>query len=90
MAYKIGDKVRIKKDFDKTSNIFSGNMRKYLGKVMTIKYVGDRSEGRYYYMEEDIGDGLRRDEVQERHWKFLDDDIEGYAELSSIKFDVLL
>lgn len=90
MAYKIGDKVRIKKDFDKTSNTFSDNMRKYLGKVMTIKYVGDRLEGHYYYMEEDIGDGLYRSEVQERHWQFLDGDIEGYAELSSIKFDTLL
>ena len=90
MAYKIWDKVRIKKDFYKTSDIFSVNMRKYLGKVMTIKYVGDRSEGHYYYMEEDVGEGNFRAEVQECHWKFLDDDIEGYAEHSSIKFDILL
>ena len=86
MAYKIGDKVRIKKDFD----IFSNDMRKYLGKVMTIKYVGDFFKGHYYFMEEDIGEGMFRPEVQECHWKFLDDDIEGYAELSSIKFDTLL
>lgn len=90
MAYKIWDKVRIKEDFDKVGDIFSSNMRKYLGKVMTIKYVGGYSEGHYYYMEEDVGDGLLRPEVQEGHWKFLDDDIEGYAELSSIKFDTLL
>ena len=90
MAYKIGDKVRIKEDIDETSDIFSYRMISWLGKVMTIKYVGDHSEGHYYYMEEDVGDGLYRAEVQERHWKFLDDDIEGYAESSSIKFDTLL
>lgn len=90
MAYKIWDKVRIKKDFDKVGDIFSNDMRKYLGKVMTIKYVGDCSEGHYYYMKEDVGEGNFRAEVQERHWKFLDDDIEGYAEPSSIKFNILL
>lgn len=90
MKYKVGDKVRIKKDFDKVSYIFSANMREYLGKVMTIKYVGDYSDSRYYYMEEDIGEGRFRAEVQECHWKFLDDDIEGYAELSSIKLRILL
>ena len=90
MAYKIWDKVRIKKDLDKVGDIFSRDMIKWLGKVMTIKYVGDRSEGHYYYMEEDVGEGMFRAEVQECHWKFLDDDIEGYAELSSIKFDTLL
>lgn len=90
MAYKIWDKVRIKEDFDKVGDIFSSDMIKWLGKVMTIKYVGDRLEGHYYYMEEDVGEGNFRVEVQERHWKFLDDDIEGYAEPSSIKFDTLL
>ena len=90
MAYKIGDKVRIKEDIDETSDIFSYKMISWLGKVMTIKYAGDRSEGHYYYMEEAVGEGICRAEVQECHWKFLDDDIEGYAELSSIKFDTLL
>lgn len=90
MAYKIWDKVRIKEDFDKVGDIFSSDMIKWLGKVMTIKYVGDRLEGHYYYMEEDVREGMFRAEVQECHWKFLDDDIEGYAESSSIKFDTLL
>ena len=90
MAYKIGDKLRIKKDFDKVGDIFSRDMIKWLGKVMTIKYVGDRLERHYYYMEEDVGEGTFRAEVQECHWMFLDDDIEGYAELSSVKFDTLL
>lgn len=89
MAYKIGDKVRIKKDIDETSDIFSSNMRKWLGKVMTIKYVENRTRC-YYYMEEDVKEGYFKPEVQECHWMFLDDDIEGYAESSSIKFDILL
>ena len=90
MAYKIWDKVRIKKDLDKVGDIFSRDMIKWLGKVMTIKYAEDRFERHYYYMEEDVGEGGFRPEVQECHWMFLDDDIEGYAELSSIKFDTLL
>lgn len=89
MAYKIGDKVRIRKDFGKVSGTFVNEMKKWLDKVMTIKYVGNCPK-KYYYMEEDVGEGYSRTEVQERHWAFLDDDIEGYAELSSIKFDILL
>ena len=90
MAYKIGDKVRIKKDFDSVSDMFSSSMIKWLDKVTTIKYLGDDPEGHYYYMEEDVGEECFRTEVQERHWAFFDDDIEGFAELSSIKFDTLL
>ena len=89
MAYKIGDKVRIKKDFDKVSGTFTTDMIKWLGKVATIKYVGNCPK-HYYYMEEDVGEGCFRTEVQELHWAFFDDDIEGYEKLSSIKFDTLL
>ena len=85
MAYKIGDKVRIKKDFDKTSNIFSGNMRKYLGKVMTIiEITGDD-----YIMKEDQGEGPKRYDGR-RYWYWNDTMISGICNPKSIAYGVLV
>lgn len=91
MPYKIGDKVRIKKCYEDVSITFADAMKKWLGKTMTIKYVGySNNEGYFYYMEEDVGEGYPRDSVSENHWCFVDEDIEGYAEITSIKICTLL
>lgn len=58
MKYKVGDRVRIVSKWSKTySQIASGKMDKWLGKIMTVRDVGNMS----YKMVEDIrenkGDG---------------------------------
>lgn len=91
MEYKVGDKVRIKKDFSDVSKSFVTNMKKHLGKTMTVKYAGcDYNGCSYYYMEEDTGEGPFREQLKERHWTFCDDDIDEYAVHSSIKLRTLL
>lgn len=68
MKYKVGDRLRITSDKSKSNKWdLKGEMDKWLGKVMTIKYVGlgyyemqedyDEHEGGWFWFEEMI-DGL--------------------------------
>ncbi len=70
MKYKVGDKVRIVSKWGKgCCQNQKGKMDKWLGKVMTVRYVGEW----FYQMVEDrkenIGDG----------WRWYEDSIEGLA-----------
>lgn len=70
MKYKVGDKVRIVSKWGKGCCQNSlGKMDKWLGKIMTVRYVGEW----WYQMVEDrkenIGDG----------WRWYEDSIEGLA-----------
>lgn len=71
MKYKVGDRVRIITDKSK-GGIWSlnGEMDKYLGKVMTIKYIAEN----YYKMEEDCR------EHRGNGWLWDDDMIDGLAD----------
>jgi hypothetical protein len=69
MKYKVGDKVRIVKNWDKVNKSYvnpSGQMDHWLGKVMTIK----RLDGNHYKMVEDITEHCGG-------WYWFDDMIEG-------------
>jgi hypothetical protein len=70
MKYKVGDKVRITTDKSKSNQWnSSGRMDKWLGKVMTIRYVGWDS----YRMEEDSK------EFAAGGWYWHDEMIDGLA-----------
>lgn len=70
MKYKVGDRVRITTDKSKSDEWNSdGKMDKWLGKVMTIKYVG----WNYYEMEEDYDEN-------EGGWFWFEEMIDGLAD----------
>lgn len=85
MAYKIGDKVRIKKDLDKVGDIFSRDMIKWLGKVMTIIEIS----GDDYIMKEDQGQGPIRLNGR-KYWYWNDTMISGICNPKSIAYGVLV
>ena len=71
MRYKVGDRVRITTDKSKSNKWNSkGEMDKWLGKVMTIKYV----DWDYYEMEEDY------DEHEGVGWFWYEEMIDGLAD----------
>lgn len=70
MRYKVGDRVRITTDKSKSDKWnLEGEMDKWLGKVMTIKYVG----WGYYEMEEDYDE-------HEGGWFWFEEMIDGLAD----------
>lgn len=85
MAYKIGDKVRIRKDFGKVSGTFVNEMKKWGGKVMTIIGIA----GDDYIMKEDQGQGPIRCNGR-RYWYWNDTMIAGIAEQKSVVYSTLL
>lgn len=72
MKYKVGDRVRIVKNWDKTNKSrvnSSGRMDRWLGKIMTIKETHDG----YYKMIDDSAENFGRG------WSWFADMIEGLA-----------
>ena len=70
MKYKVGDKVRIVSKWGKGCfQSPNGEMDKWLGKIMTVRYVGTK----FYRMAEDIKDNERGG------WVWSENCIAGFA-----------
>lgn len=86
MKYKVGDKVKIRKDLCNAINSVP-NMNKWAGQVMTIIKV-EQSLGSYT-MKEDHGEGPLRGNGNQ-HWYWDDEMISGIYNPKSIVYGVLV
>ena len=72
MEYKVGDKVRVRKDLEADSyygeDLFTTDMKKYLGKTMTISSIVENCE---YMLKEDTG-----------HWHWTDEMLEDVEDIT--------
>lgn len=88
MKYKIGDKVRIRKDLY-NSHDYNPMMDEWAGQVMTIMSVEKYGYRYCYLMEEDQGKGPWRGNGK-NYWQWYDDMISGIDNPKSIVYDVLV
>lgn len=76
MKFKVGDKVRVRKDleaYEEYGNFdFSESMEKYKGKIVTIKAINSDS----YFIGEDNGDYYWTDEMFEGLARFTKSDLQ--------------
>lgn len=86
MKYKVGDKVRIRKDLY-NSHDYNPIMDKWAGQVMTIIEIKESSES--YIMKEDQGKGIWRGNGKS-YWQWYDDMISGIDNSKSIVYGVLV
>ena len=86
MKYKVGDKVKIRKDLCNAINS-TPNMNKWAGQVMAIIKLEQRFDS--YTMKEDHGEGPLREDGN-KHWYWDDEMISGIYDSKSIVYDVLV
>ena len=86
MKYKVGDKVKIRKDLRNAINSVP-NMNKWAGQVMTIIKV-EQSLGSYI-MKEDHGEEPVRGDGN-NHWYWDDEMISGICNPKSIAYGILV
>ena len=96
MKYKVGDKVRVRKDLVDNSEygeeLFTGEMMQFVGKVVTISELLDddeyfiRETNSDYVWTDEMFDGLANDAIKPNYYQFHGYDVFDIADHFGLDF----